>query len=113
MIQTNIPAPTAPVSTAAFARALREAGFIGEIGMDHASRAAMATDNSVYQLEPDIIVAPREAADVEILMRVAAKPSFREFPVTARGGGTGTNGQSLNRGVIVNFQRHMTRILEL
>ena len=63
MIQTNIPAPTAPTSTTAFATALRTAGFAGDIRMDHASRAAMATDNSVYQLEPDIIVAPREAAE--------------------------------------------------
>ncbi|WP_035830558.1 FAD-binding and (Fe-S)-binding domain-containing protein [Kaistia adipata] len=113
MIQTAIPASTAPASTAAFAEALRAAGFAGDITTDHASRAAMATDNSVYQLEPDLIVAPKAAADVEILMRVAAEPAFAELPVTARGGGTGTNGQSLNRGVIVNFQRFMTRILEV
>ncbi len=113
MIQTNIPASTAPASTAAFARALRAAGFAGDITTDHASRAAMATDNSVYQLEPDLIVAPRAASDIEILMRVAAEPAFAHLPITARGGGTGTNGQSLNRGVIVNFQRFMTRILEV
>jgi FAD/FMN-containing dehydrogenase/Fe-S oxidoreductase len=113
MIQNNIPAPTAPASASAFAKALRDAGFSGAIGMDHAARAAMATDNSVYQLEPDLVVAPKAAADVEILMRVAAEPAFADMPVTARGGGTGTNGQSLNRGVIVNFQRFMTRILEL
>jgi len=113
MIQSTVPAPTAPASVTAFAEALRAAGFTGSISRDHAARAAMATDNSVYQLEPDLIVAPKAAGDVEILMRVAAEPAFADLPVTARGGGTGTNGQSLNRGIIVNFQRFMTRILEL
>ncbi|WP_244669816.1 FAD-binding and (Fe-S)-binding domain-containing protein [Kaistia sp. 32K] len=96
---------------AAFEGALRAAGFAGEIAGDHAARAAMSTDNSVYEIEPDLIVAPRSGYDVEILMRVAGEERFRALPMTARGGGTGTNGQSLNRGVIVNFQRFMTKIL--
>ena len=100
-------------SLAAFATALTEAGFAGDVASDHAARAAMATDNSVYQIEPDIIVAPRHAADVEILLTVADRPEFRHLAVTARGGGTGTNGQSLNRGVIVNFQRFMTNVIAL
>lgn len=102
-----------PAELANFAAALVEAGFAGDVASDHAARAAMATDNSVYELEPDIIVAPKSAADVEILMAVADRPAFRHLAVTARGGGTGTNGQSLNRGIIVNFQRFMTGILEL
>ncbi|MFI5408699.1 FAD-binding and (Fe-S)-binding domain-containing protein [Kaistia sp. UC242_56] len=102
-----------PTELAGFAAALAEAGFAGDVASDHAARAAMATDNSVYELEPDIIVAPKSAADVEILMVVADRPAFRHLAVTARGGGTGTNGQSLNRGIIVNFQRFMTGILEL
>ncbi|MET3927472.1 FAD-binding and (Fe-S)-binding domain-containing protein [Devosia sp. 2618] len=90
---------------------LIERGLRGEVSRDHVSRAAMATDNSVYELTPDLVVAPRDEADVALLMRVLSEPRFRHVPVTARGGGTGTNGQSLNRGVIVNFQRFMTRIL--
>ena len=31
--------------------------------------------------------------------------------LTARGGGTGTNGQSLTSGVVVDLGRHMTRIV--
>src|SRR5690606_16214549 len=61
----------------------------------------------------DLVVAPREARDVRLLMEVLGRPEFATLPVTARGGGTGTNGQSLNRGVVVNFQRFMTRILAL
>ncbi len=32
---------------------------------------------------------------------------------TPRGGGTGTNGQALNQGIIVDMSRHMNRIIEI
>lgn len=97
----------------AFAAALRSTGFAGEIETDHALRAAMSTDNSVYQITPDVIVSPRDADDVARLTTVLARPEFAGLALTARGGGTGTNGQSLNRGVIVDLRRHMNRLLEV
>lgn len=88
-------------------------GFAGEVSLDFATRASVSTDNSVYEIMPDLVVAPRDVSDVEKLMTVLGRPEFSRIPVTARGGGTGTNGQSLNCGVVVNFQRFMTRILTL
>lgn len=96
---------------ASFAQALAAAGFRGEIETDSALRAAMSTDNSVYQIAPDLIVAPRDADDLVRLMAVIETPAFAGIAVTARGGGTGTNGQSLNHGVIVDLRRHMNRLL--
>lgn len=96
-----------------FAAALREGGFRGEVEQDTALLAAMSTDNSVYQIFPELIVAPQDAEDVVRLMTVLAQPAFRSIPLTGRGGGTGTNGQSLNRGVIVDMRRHMTRLLQV
>lgn len=93
--------------------ALRKAGFRGGIERDSAMRAAMSTDNSVYQIRPDLIAAPRDAADLAVLMAVMAKPDFAGIALTARGGGTGTNGQSLNHGVILDLRRHMNRLLAL
>lgn len=93
--------------------ALRRAGFQGEIEDGGVLRAAMSTDNSVYQIYPDLIAAPRDAADVARLMAVMAAPEFAGIALTARGGGTGTNGQSLNRGVILDLRRHMHRLLAL
>jgi FAD/FMN-containing dehydrogenase/Fe-S oxidoreductase len=113
MLPSRFLASSAGPSLAVFADALCAAGFAGDIASDHAARAAMSTDNSVYEVTPDLIVAPRDAADVALFLRVAEADAFRGLALTARGGGTGTNGQSLNRGVIVNFQRFMTRVLEL
>jgi FAD/FMN-containing dehydrogenase/Fe-S oxidoreductase len=88
-------------------------GFRGDVSLDAASRAAASTDNSVYQIMPGAIVAPRDGEDVRLLLKVLDEAPFRTLAITARGGGTGTNGQSLNRGVIVDFRRHMHRLLSV
>lgn len=104
-------APAAPYI--AFLDALRAAGFRGEIAQDHASRTVLATDNSIYQRFPQSAVFPLDARDVETLARVVAEPAHRSVRLSPRGGGTGTNGQSLTDGVVVDLSRHMNRILEI
>lgn len=93
-----------------FLNELRSNGFRGEIEDDAASRLVAATDNSIYQIEPDAILFPSGAEDVELAVLHA---SMLGVALTARGGGTGTNGQSLNSGVVLDLSRHMTRILAL
>ena len=95
----------------AFRAALLAKDFGGEIEADSALRAAMSTDNSVYQIYPDVVVAPRTAGDVVALLDVMAQPEFAQLALTPRGGGTGTNGQSLNQGVILDFRRHMNKLI--
>lgn len=93
--------------------ALRDAGFRGQLDHDSALREAMSTDNSIYRILPDLIAAPRDAQDMVTLLKVMDNPDFAEIPVTARGGGTGTNGQSLNAGVIVDTRRHMSGLIAI
>ena len=93
------------------AGALRKAGFRGEVESDTALRAAMSTDNSVYRITPDLILAPMDAEDVVAAMGVLETSPFDTIPVTARGGGTGTNGQALNTGVVLDMRRHMHRLI--
>lgn len=96
-----------------FVHAIAATTFGGEVLSDNGARAAYSTDNSVYQIVPDLVVAPRDNGDVSILLEVLSRPDFAGLSVTGRGGGTGTNGQSLNRGIIVDFRRHMHRILDM
>ncbi|MEQ8258568.1 MAG: FAD-binding and (Fe-S)-binding domain-containing protein [Roseovarius confluentis] len=94
-------------------QALRRAGFAGEIENDTALLSAMSTDNSIYQIRPDIVVAPHDSADCAVIASVLSQPQFASVAVTPRGGGTGTNGQSLNRGLIIDTRRHMHRLLDV
>ncbi|MGX2955801.1 D-2-hydroxyglutarate dehydrogenase YdiJ [Ursidibacter arcticus] len=97
----------------AFLNELVEQHFSGDIASSYADRLSLATDNSVYQQIPQAILFPKSVADVVILTKLAQKAPFQALTFTPRGGGTGTNGQSLNNNIIVDLSRHMKQILEL
>lgn len=86
-------------------------GFTGDIFDDLANRVINATDNSIYEVMPLGIIQPKNEQDVELLCQVANCIEFKQLTFTARGGGTGTNGQSLSQGVIVDMSRYMINIL--
>jgi FAD/FMN-containing dehydrogenase/Fe-S oxidoreductase len=96
-----------------FLDALAADGFTGEISGRYADRTVLSTDNSIYQRLPQAVVFPRDAQDVQRLARLVAQPAWRRVTLTARGGGTGTNGQSLADGIVVDLSRHMNRILDI
>ncbi len=96
-----------------FLEALKQNGFNGDTATSYADRLTMATDNSIYQLLPDAVVFPRSTADVALIARLAGEERFNTLTFSPRGGGTGTNGQSLNTGIVVDMSRHMNRILEI
>src|SRR5215213_9694843 len=108
---TNTPAPL-PLYTA-FLAELRTRGFAGDLSLTHADRTVLATDNSIYQLTPQAIAFPRDADDLVRIVRAAQDPRFADVKFAPRGGGTGTNGQSLTDGLVVDVSRHMNRILEI
>jgi FAD/FMN-containing dehydrogenase/Fe-S oxidoreductase len=88
-------------------------GFTGELRTDYATRLSAATDNSIYQLLPAAVLFPRTTADVALALGLIDEPPFHRVALTARGGGTGTNGQALTTGVVMDLSRHMARILAL
>ncbi len=103
----------APASPAGFFERLVEAGFSGDAEGRSGARTVYATDNSIYQLEPAGILFPGGADDLKILAKVLSEPAFSGMTITPRGGGTGTNGQSLTWGLVVDCSRHMNKILEI
>jgi len=94
----------------AYISQLKNSAFTGDIETTYASRIAVATDNSVYQQLPQAVLHPRTNEDLVLIASLAKENS--EITFSARGGGTGTNGQSLTPGIIVDTSRHMSSILE-
>ena len=92
---------------------LRLRGFEGELSATDGDRTVYATDNSIYQVLPQAVVFPRNETDVVRVAKLVREPRFRSVVVTPRGGGTGTNGQSLTDGIVVDLSRHMNRILSI
>ncbi len=99
--------------TGAFTRRLSALGFGGDVEMDDGARTVASTDNSIYQVKPTAILYPRGADDLKIIAKAISEPAFSDLVIAPRGGGTGTNGQSLTSGVVVDCSRHINRILEI
>ncbi|NEU94721.1 D-2-hydroxyglutarate dehydrogenase YdiJ [Bradyrhizobium uaiense] len=108
---SDMPAP-APLHAELLAE-IRLRGFQGDLTPAYADRIVSATDNSIYQLLPQVIAFPRSVDDLVRLARVTAEERFEDIVFAPRGGGTGTNGQSLTEGLVVDVSRHMNRILEI
>ncbi len=79
----------------------------GDVDFSSSARSVYATDSSNYRQVPLGVVFPRDAADVQTVVRICAEVGA---PVLGRGGGTGLAGQTVNVGVVLDFSRHMNKI---
>jgi FAD/FMN-containing dehydrogenase/Fe-S oxidoreductase len=105
---------TASVSLyAEFGRDLAASGFAGEITTSLSDRMALSTDNSIYRVLPECVVFPKNLDDCARVARIAGSQRYQALKLAPRGGGTGTNGQSLTNGIVVDMSRHMNRILHI
>jgi FAD/FMN-containing dehydrogenase/Fe-S oxidoreductase len=84
--------------------------FKGELLFDDLSRALYSTDASIFQVKPLGVAVPRDEEDVQALVRYACEHQFSLLP---RGAGTGVAGESLGRGLVVDFSRHFRAIVEV
>lgn len=79
----------------------------GDVLCDRFTRQLYATDASIYQVLPLGVVRPRNISDVVSTARYAAE---HELSLHPRGAGSGVAGESLGRGLIVDFSRYLRRI---
>ncbi len=96
-----------------FLNTLEESNFGGDIQRDYGNRITQSTDNSIYQITPQAVVYPKSTDDLMLLTLHASQPEFLGVQMSPRGGGTGTNGQSLSHGILVDLSKYMNTILEI
>jgi len=96
-----------------FAQKLQLQPFKGDVNCQYSARLAVATDNSIYQQLPQLVLHPKSKADIQLITVLANEDNFNEIKFSARGGGTGTNGQSLTPGIVVDLSKYMNKILEI
>jgi FAD/FMN-containing dehydrogenase/Fe-S oxidoreductase len=82
----------------------------GEVCFDTSTQAVYSADASNYRQIPLGVVFPVDHEDV-----ISVIETCRKFnaPVLGRGAGTSLAGQSCNVAVILDFSRHMNRVLEI
>ncbi|MFI1374990.1 FAD-binding and (Fe-S)-binding domain-containing protein [Streptomyces longwoodensis] len=82
----------------------------GDVDFGVMARALVTMDASNYRRVPRGVVAPRDADDVAAVLAVCREHGV---PVVARGGGTSIAGQATGTGVVLDFTRHMNRLVSL
>ena len=82
----------------------------GDVLFDRFSLGRYATDASFYQIMPAGVVVPR---NMDEALRALAIARDDGRIVTARGGGTSQCGQTVNNGIVIDFSKHLNRILSL
>ena len=91
---------------------LTKAGYKGELDDSPSSLDFYSHDASMFELRPTLVVAPLDAADVEVLVKIVAanKKAHPELSLTARSMGTCMSGGAINDSIIVDFSKHFTSI---
>ncbi|MEU4689109.1 FAD-binding and (Fe-S)-binding domain-containing protein [Actinoplanes sp. NPDC023714] len=88
--------------------ALTKAGL--EVRSDPGTRGMYASDASLYRIPPIAVVRPRDVDEVAASLAVARATGV---PITSRGAGTSVAGNAVGRGIVLDFSRHMNRVLDI
>ena len=91
---------------------LKTAGFKGELDDSNATRELYSHDASLFEIKPQLVVAPLNSADVQALVKTVAtqKTTNPTLSITARSAGTCMSGGAINDSIIVDFNKHFTAI---
>jgi FAD/FMN-containing dehydrogenase/Fe-S oxidoreductase len=83
----------------------------GEVAFDEYAQVLYATDGSIYGARPAGVVCPRDTADVQAAVSVAAD---HDVPVLPRGAGSSLAGQAVGPGcVVLDCSRHMDDVVSV
>lgn len=95
-----------------FKEALVQSGFKGDIDDSLEARDFYSHDASMFEIRPKLVVAPKDSADVQTIVKLVAKDKkhMPHLSVTARSAGTDMAGGAINDSIIVNFNKYLTKV---
>lgn len=87
----------------------------GDIATDSATLDKASRDASLFELRPQMVVYPKDSADVQALVKWVAehKKSDPTLSITVRAAGTCMSGGPLNESIIMDTTRYMAGTLEV
>lgn len=86
--------------------------FRGDLDSSPATLALYSHDASLFEIKPRLVVYPRDAADVQTLVKWVNSHRAEDptLSLTARSAGTDMSGGSINSSIIVDFSRYLNKI---
>ena len=80
----------------------------GQVLFAPADRGRYSTDASIYQVAPIGVFVPRSSEDVKLALDICRD---LKVPIIARGAGTSQCGQTVGAGLVIDYSRHLRKIL--
>lgn len=95
-----------------FKQTLVKSGFRGELDDSAEAKEKYSHDASMFELRPQLVVMPQDSKDVQTIVKLVAarKKTQPDLSLTARSAGTDMAGGAINESVIVDFNKHFTKI---
>lgn len=87
----------------------------GDIVSDDATIVEYSHDMSLFEVRPQVVAFPKDAADVEKLVSFVAEENKKgnRFSLTGRSAGTDMSGGPLNQSIIVSFTKYFNAIRQI
>ncbi|QAV69829.1 FAD-binding oxidoreductase [Salinibacterium sp. UTAS2018] len=82
----------------------------GEVDDSTRRRAEYSSDASNYRVVPQVVVFPRDTDDVLAALAISRDSGT---PLTSRGGGTSVAGNAIGSGIVLDFSRHLNRVIDI
>ena len=94
---------------------LQQTAFSGELDDSAEAKELYSHDASMFEIMPEIIASPKTAEDVSTLVKFVAenKKDNPSLSLTARSAGTDMSGAAINDSIIVDFNKHLTKLISM
>jgi FAD/FMN-containing dehydrogenase len=98
-----------------FIAQLKSAGFDGETDDSASAKDLYSHDASLFEVRPELVAYPKNAADIEKLVKTVLKMRADNpaLSITARSAGTDMSGGAINESIIADFTKHFTTIYKV
>jgi FAD/FMN-containing dehydrogenase len=95
-----------------FTQKLKQKGFLGDIDDSDEKREFFSHDASLFELKPQLIVAPKNEHDLQTLITTVneCKKDIPDLSLTARSAGTDMSGGAITESVLVDFRKYFTSV---
>lgn len=89
--------------------------FRGELDTSEESKEFYSHDASLFELRPEVIAFPKDAADIKSIVSFVAKnkKDHPELSVTPRSRGTDMSGGAIGQSILLDVSKHMTHLVKL
>ncbi|MEK7542642.1 MAG: FAD-binding oxidoreductase [Patescibacteria group bacterium] len=85
----------------------------GEVLSDEGTLKKYSRDYSIFEVKPQLVIFPKNEQDVKSVVLFVKKHPEKNLSITARSGGTDMSGGPLSESIILDFSKHMNKLIEI